>query len=227
MLLTIVSATSFEIAPLIEYLKEHFDGLDIGLYKKDKLRVRTIITGVGMPLTAFQLGLYLSQEQPDLLINAGVAGAYNRTLELGTVVNIISDQFGDLGVQEADGNFTDIHQLGLIDPNDKPFENGVLNNKPDTFSFLTQVKGITVNTVNGFEPAIEAITKKYNVDVETMESAAVFLACLQAKVDFLAIRAISNYVEKRNRAAWKLDLAIKQLNEVLIQMLGSWSKVSH
>lgn len=216
MLLTIVSATPFEIAPLLAYLKENFDGKDIGLFQKEDLIVRTVITGVGMPLTALQLGLYLAKEQPQLLINAGIAGAFNKKMELGTVVNVVSDQFGDLGIEEADGSFTDIHETGLIDKNDQPFENGILNNKnTSSFNFLPKVTGITINKVHGYTPSIEAFTKKYKVDVESMEGAAIFLACLQTNTNFIAIRSISNYVESRNRAAWKIELAIDNLNEVL------------
>ncbi|MFT5383730.1 MAG: futalosine hydrolase [Saprospiraceae bacterium] len=223
MLLTIVSATPFEIAPTTLFLKENFEGLDIGLFQKNKVTIRTIITGVGMPLTAFQLGLYLSQEQPDLLINAGIAGAFNKDLALGAVVNITSDRFGDLGVEEADGTFTDVHEMGLIQADDKPFENGILSNTPTSATdFLPKVSGLTINKVHGYQPSIDQLIKKYQVDVETMEGAAVFLACLQSKVDFLAIRSISNYVESRNRDAWEIALAIENLNEVLKQIIGSF-----
>ncbi len=225
MLITIVSATPFEIAPTVKYLKEEFDEKDIGLYEKDKLMIRTLVTGVGMPLTAFQLGLYLGKEQPSLLINAGVAGAFNKSLELGAVVNVISDRFGDLGVEEADGSFTDIHEMGLINPNDKPFEQGVLNNKnSEAFNFLKKVSGITINKVHGESASIQQFEKKYSVDVETMEGAAFFMASLQTEVNFLAIRSISNYVESRNRSAWKLELAIDNLNEVLKEIINGFMK---
>ena len=222
MLLTIISATPFEIVPITQFLKENFEGIDLGLFKKNKLTVRTVITGVGMPLTALQLGLYLAKEQPDLLINVGVAGAYRKELELGSVVHVTSDRFGDLGVEEADGSFTDVHELGLIQADDKPFKNGILYNKEtEAFDFLPKVSGITINKVNGFQPNIDQFVNKYQADIETMESAAVFLACLQCNVNFLAIRSLSNYVESRNREAWKIDLAIENLNEVLKQIIGS------
>jgi len=227
MLLTIVSATPFEIAPTLQYLQDNFEGKDIGIFQKDKLIVRTIITGVGMPLTALQLGLYLAKEQPDLLINAGVAGAFKKDLALGDVVNIVSDCFGDLGVEEADGSFTDLHKMGLINPDDAPFEKGILNNKNgDGFSFLPKATGVTINKVHGFTPSISAFEKQYKVDVETMEGAAVFLACLQTEVNFLAIRSISNYVESRNRSAWKLDLAIDNLNTTLKQIIEGFAQTN-
>jgi futalosine hydrolase len=53
-----------------------------------------------------------------------------------------------------------------------------------------------------------------------MEGAAFFYACLAAKVPFVEIRSISNRMEPRNRDAWDLPLAVRNLNEVLVGILG-------
>ncbi|MEM9847875.1 MAG: hypothetical protein AAF847_08290 [Bacteroidota bacterium] len=81
---------------------------------------------------------------------------------------------------------------------------------------------MTVNKVHGYEPSIEQITSKYPVQVESMEGAAFFYAALVSETPFLQIRAISNYVEARNRDNWKLGLAIDNLNEVLVEILKSF-----
>lgn len=223
MLITIVSATPFEIAPLTSFLEKNLVKHSNGTFHQGPLQVRILVTGVGMPLTAWQLGKYVGQERPDLIINAGVAGAFNRTLELGTVVNVVSERYGDLGAEEADGSFMDVHEMGLIEKSEKPFENGRMNNPSAAqFAFLPAVHGLTVNKVHGSAASIEKIKAKYTVDVESMEGAAFFLACLQEKLSFLEIRAISNYVEVRNRDNWKLGLAIEALNKVLLQMIQSF-----
>ncbi|MBK8564227.1 MAG: hypothetical protein IPN76_13040 [Saprospiraceae bacterium] len=80
---------------------------------------------------------------------------------------------------------------------------------------------MTVNKVHGFQPSIDAVLKQYPSDVESMEGAAFFLACLMAGQPFLEIRSISNLVEARNREAWDLPKAIQQLNNVLIEMVGT------
>ncbi len=56
--------------------------------------------------------------------------------------------------------------------------------------------------------------------METMESAGVFYVCLMEKVNFLAIRAISNFVEPRNKEAWNIPLAIANLNRVLFEIIA-------
>lgn len=220
--LLLVSATPFEVAPLRQHLAANFWAHHGAHFQKDNLDVKVLITGVGMVQTAFALGQMLARHRFDLAVNAGVAGAFDRSLELGDVVNVTSERFGDLGVEEADGSFTDLHQLGLIEPDQPPFQNGQLVNPTSgDVDFLPKRDGLTVNKVHGHSASIEAVQKKYDAAVESMEGAAFFYACLSAKVNFLELRAISNYVEPRNREAWNLPLAIENLNKVLIQIVDT------
>jgi futalosine hydrolase len=222
MKILITSATPFEIAPLRQHLNAQFWPHSESLFQKEELEVTILVTGIGMTLTALNLGTLFAKQRFDLAINAGIAGAYSTSnLSIGNVVNVVSERFADLGVEEADGHFTDVHELGLVDANAAPFTNGELLNSSAGFDFLPKAKGLTVNKVHGYQPSIEAILKKYPADVESMENAAFFLACLMAGQPFLEIRSISNFVETRNRDAWNLPLAIKNLNDVLIEMVGT------
>lgn len=218
--LLIVAATPFEIGPLLSHLTDHFQQEAEGWFVKDNFWIKLLVTGVGQTHTAYFLGRLLQPGAFDMAINAGIAGAFNRSLAIGDVVNVVSERFGDLGVEEADGRFTDMHELGLIEPDSPPFQFGILHNpEAEKFSFMNQVNGLTVNKVHGYEPSIEKIHKKYGSDIETMEGAAFFLAALYVNVSFLQIRAISNYVESRNRDNWNLPLAIEKLNTTLLQII--------
>jgi futalosine hydrolase len=220
--LLLVSATAFETARFSMWLSENFSQLQESYFARENLQVKLLVTGVGMAYTGICLGQALACDKFDLAINAGVAGAFDSAVPLGEVFNVISEQFGDLGVEEADGRFTDVHQLGLIDPHRAPFFDGkLLNLKGAEFDFLPTCKGLTVNRVHGYLPSIEAVRSKYGADVESMEGAAFFLACLSADVPFLEIRAISNHVEPRNRENWNLTLAIENLNQTLISVVNS------
>lgn len=218
----LVAATPFEVAPTLTILERDYEKHEDGSYEKSGIRVRPLITGVGMAATAWHLGRHFAQNRPDWVLNAGIAGAFDRALHLGDVVQIATDRFGDLGVEEADGRFTDFFELGLVAPDEPPFLQRLLRNPmAEQPAFLPPVQGLTVNRVHGHAPSIEAVQKKYpDVQVETMESAAFFHACLMADVPFAAIRSISNYVESRNREAWELGLAIDRLNVVIVEMLG-------
>lgn len=221
MKLLLTAATPFEIAPLRQYLDQHFIKMADAHYQKGDVQISLLITGVGLPLTAYALGRALPTDQWNLAINAGVAGALHRSLQLGEVVQVVSERFADLGVQEADGRFTDAHQLGLIAADQPPFEDGILYNRGGgQYHFLKSVAGLSVNTVHGEEASITAFKARYpDVAVESMEGAAFFYACLSHGLPFLQIRSISNYVEARNKDNWELPLAIERLNAVLVELV--------
>ena len=71
MKILLVSATKFEIAPLMKLLS--------GKKKFGKHSVDVLITGIGMTATAFHLGKYLNKKY-DLAINAGVAGSFKKNI---------------------------------------------------------------------------------------------------------------------------------------------------
>lgn len=211
----LVAATPFEIAPTIAYLENAFQQKAEGVFVKEKLVVQILITGVGSPVTAFQLGAFLAVNRPDWAINAGIAGAFDAALEIGQLVQVVSERFGDLGVEEADGGFSDLAELGFA-------QTGLMINDFPALPGLPVCKGLTVNKVHGTETSIQKILQKYpDVQVESMEGAAFFHACLSAGIPFVEIRSISNRVESRNREAWDIPLAIKNLNAELQNMLES------
>jgi futalosine hydrolase len=86
---------------------------------------------------------------------------------------------------------------------------------------LPAVRGITVNTVHGHEPSIAAARERFAPQVESMEGAAFMYACLVSGVPFAQVRAVSNMVERRNRAAWKLPDAVAALSAATTDILES------
>ena len=222
-----VSATSFEILPLQNFLEQNFRKKQEGWYARAGLNVEVLVSGVGMTATAYNLGKRLQSHPPHVMINAGVAGSFRKDWELGMVVQVISEQFGDLGAEDQDGSFLDLFDLQLATPNELPFKEGRLLN-PDgaNFNFLPQARGLSVNKVHGSLHNIKLIQQKYEADIESMEGAAFFWAALQSGVPFIEVRALSNFVEPRNRENWQISLAIDQLNEVLIKMLESYQQLA-
>lgn len=219
--LLITAATAFEIAPLEHWLQIHCLRTGNFRYQLGAADIDLLISGVGVPLSAYSFGKVLATHTYDLAIQAGIAGALDRSLEIGEVVQVISESFGDLGVEEADGSFTAAIDLGLIDANQPPFTHGKLESPAVAGSpaFLRQVTGATVSRVHGYEPSIAAFRKRSDAQVESMEGACFAYACLLEQLPFLQIRSISNYVEARNREAWNIPMAIANLNEVLQSMV--------
>lgn len=215
MKLFIVAATEAEIAPLLERLGPYRQG-DIFVW--DALRIRAIVTGVGLMAAAWRLGRAFALEAPDYALQGGVGGAIDRSLALGDVVYVASEAVADLGAETPEGDLIDLFALGLAKPDTPPYRGSLLLAPPA--SFLRSVSGVSVNAVHGSERSIARLRRRYpQAQVESMEGAAFFYACLQAGVPFAQVRAISNYVEPRNRDAWNLPLAIANLNQTLWDML--------
>ena len=213
----IVSATSYEIAPLIRYMDEHALKASFFEYQYKGHSIYPLVTGVGSLMTAFGMARYTDIKNVTVAINVGLAGAYGEDFELGEVVEVYKDRFADLGVEEANGDFTDVYQLGLMDAQGFPYEGGwIENKKPKYSSLLPQVKGLTVNKVHGEQTSIYKIKGKYSAEVESMEGAGFMYACRVMDVDHHQIRALSNRVEPRNKDNWQIRQAIDNLNQQLI-----------
>lgn len=215
MKILIVAATKLEIEPSIQFLKSHFSAAGDNEYINKEISINVLITGVGMVATAFQLGKYLANRQFDLVVNAGIAGAFQPSLAIGEVVQINCETFYELGAEDKDGSFLSIFDLSLIGKDDFPFINKKLINLTEN-AHLPKVTGLTVQKVHGSIESISKILVTSNPDVESMEGAAVFYSCLLSDIRFLQIRAISNYVEPRNRKNWDIPKAILHLNNFLI-----------
>lgn len=212
MKIILVSATEFEIFPFLKRNKKNSNGNNLTTIRFKKNTVDVLITGVGMTATAFYLGKMLNKKY-DLAINAGMAGSFKKNIPLGTVVNVVSDSFADLGAEDGK-RFLTLKEMGLQEgKSQKPEIKSV--RRPNLILNLPAVKGITVNTVHGNAKSIGRVVKKFNPDVESMEGAAFFFACNLARIPCLQIRGISNYVERRNKKKWEITAAIKNLNTYL------------
>jgi futalosine hydrolase len=168
--------------------------------------IARLITGVGMVATSVAVSRALARETYDVALNLGVCGAFDHAVRLGTVVHVVSDELSELGVEDGPV-FVAARDMGLGGER-------LANTHPPasaTLRALPQVHGITVNTVHGNDASIAAVRARLKPDVESMEGAAFMYACLAAGVPFAQIRAVSNHVERRNRAAWRLDDAIAAL----------------
>lgn len=227
MKILIISATEFEIKPLVSFLKKKSTQDDSGCFFINGTLIKPFITGVGIPYTIYSLTKVLLSKKFDLVINLGIGGAINDQLNLGEVVEVSTDRFADLGVEEKDGSFTDVFEMDLINPSTFPFENSqIINPATAAFNFLKKVKAITVNKVHGSLDSINKIKAKYpEAEIESMEGAAVALVCKSEGVNFLQIRAISNYVEPRNRENWQIGEAIKNLNKVAEELIINLSQL--
>ncbi|QHS55065.1 futalosine hydrolase [Mucilaginibacter sp. 14171R-50] len=182
-----------------------------------------LITGVGMVATAYSLGKELAANQYDLAINFGIAGSFDRSIELGDVVEVVHDNLSELGAEDND-SFLPVSVLGLGESEFRATQtiaNIFKGSKTSPLlKNLKQVSSITVNTVHGEPDSIAKVQKRLNPQLESMEGAAFFYVCQHAGIPCVQIRAVSNYVEKRDKDNWKIGLAVKNLNAFMVELLN-------
>jgi futalosine hydrolase len=213
----VVAATRFEIQPFIDFFQRS--------PKPFPAEIDVVMSGIGVMSTTYKLAGYITQKKPDFILQAGIGGAFDRSVALSSTALIQEEVLGDLGVEES-GLWNDIFDMGFADMNADPFANRMLPN-PFIHTFRDMgcaiLKGVTVNEITTGERRIEQLRLKYDCDGESMEGAALHYVCLQEKVRFLQIRGISNYVGERNKANWQIKKAIENLNEHLIKALQKLS----
>jgi futalosine hydrolase len=208
-----VSATEFEVKNL-KLKVESQDNKSNSTPSTSNIKL--LITGVGMVATAYALGRELATNPYDLAINLGIAGSFDRDIALGDVVEVAEDTIAELGAEDNDA-FLPISQMGFGESNFKASKQLTDIYKGQSIKRAT---AITVNTVHGHEASIQKIQQRLNPQIESMEGAAFFYACGEAGVPCMQIRAVSNYVEKRNRDVWQIGLAIKNLNTFALALIN-------
>lgn len=216
--LLLVAATHFEIVPFLNHL-----GIEIDLkknsfhYSNRNIEIKILITGIGMVETTY----YLAQENLsnfDLIINVGVAGSFDTSIELGSIFNITKDCIAELGAEDKE-LFIPIVHMDL--PSNSFFENKSEATNTE-ISKLKIMKAVTVNKVHGNEKSIANAKALFGNVLESMEGAS-FMRCCMNHHNYFQIRSVSNYVEPRNKANWKMKEAIENLNHWTINFIQNIS----
>ena len=209
----LIAATAKEITPFIEHYRNSV--------KKEFLDIDVLITGIGLTSTTYHLTKQLQLKKPGMVIQAGVAGCFDKQTPLGTVVKIKQDAIADESVVELKKLKT-LFDLQLLQTSQFPFKNGWLEN-PGNVLFkktkLKMVKGISVNQITTSKQMITFYKSRFNPVIESMEGAALHYVCLMENIPFLQLRSISNYIGERNKKNWNMNESIMNLNDVLIKTI--------
>ncbi|MBL0357989.1 MAG: futalosine hydrolase [Chitinophagaceae bacterium] len=214
MSILLTAATTFEIEPTLELLEKKG-------FVFNNHEVEILITGIGPVPATYLLTCAMLQQQPDLVIQAGIAGSFSyQDAAAGETVLVKYDTFGDTGMEEK-GVFTTVFDAGFAGKNHFPFTDGwlinqhpLLNNSP-----LPVVRSVTINKVSDSLFQKQQLTGTFSPQTETMEGAALHYVCLQQQVPFLQLRSISNEVGERDKSKWQMKTAVENLNIELQQLL--------
>ena len=216
MICLLVAATVTEISPFLEYYRDTKNQLH------DNLQVDVLITGVGLVASTYSITKQLQIRRPDIIIQAGIAGCFDKNIALGSVVVVKQEAIGDQGVIES-GKMKTLFDLGLVEKDQFPFSKGWLINKSEYLKKvkLKKVKGITINEITTSKQKIGFYQDSFDPVIESMEGAALHYVCLLEKIPFLQIRSISNYIGERNKKKWNIKDSVNNLNKELIRLLES------
>ncbi|MEU3300384.1 futalosine hydrolase [Streptomyces sp. NPDC006678] len=144
----------------------------------------------------------------DLVVSAGIGGGFAATAPLGSLVVADAIVAADLGAQTPDGHLA-VEQLGF----------GRSTHVPAPLSeriakALDAVHGpvLTVSTVTGTASRAAELTARHpRAAAEAMEGFGVAEAATAHGVPVVEIRAVSNAVGPRDRAAWRIGEALDAL----------------
>ena len=177
-----------------------------------------VVTGVGIPCTLLNLPPLLAALKPDLVLNIGIAGAYpNSGLKIGDIAMARSETIGDIGFELNE-------EPGFQSVSSAPF--GTFYRKlpmalsptfrfqPANYGFL-EIDACTVNTCTGTAHTGLMRERMFGVGMESMEGAAVALACDATKIPVCEVRAISNMASDRDMRPANIGIALDRLGEYL------------
>ncbi len=195
-----IAATQLEMDPFVEVIKGA------------KNQCVTLVGGVGPVETALRLTQFLAKQHHtvDLVVSFGIGGAYiNGENEYPGLLDIC------LAESEIAGDFG-ICMDNSMQYFEKPLSGGVeyrvsqqwlytcgqilIQEQIDFYSGTF----ITVNSVSGTKKRGDMLQRRWNGLCENMEGAAVARVCREFGLPFVELRSISNLVEDRNPASWKL-----------------------
>ncbi|MEU9241345.1 futalosine hydrolase [Streptomyces sp. NPDC048385] len=187
-----------------------------------------LAAGVGPALAAAGTATALTAAALDgrpytLVVSAGIAGGFQPEAPVGSLVVADEITVADLGAETADG-FLPVTELGFGTVSHHPLNSLVRVTAQATGAHPGAV--LTVSTVTGTAArAAELRARHPRALAEAMEGFGVAEAATAHGVPVLELRAVSNPVGPRDRAAWRIGDALDALTEAfgkLAPALESW-----
>ncbi|MGW7660171.1 futalosine hydrolase [Streptomyces sp. NPDC054756] len=191
--------------------------------------VEVIAAGVGPALAAASTATALTTAALDgrpfaLVVSAGIAGGFAPHAPVGSLVVADEITAADLGAETPDG-FLPVTELGFGTVTHRPPETLVRAVASATGARPGAV--LTVSTVTGTATRAARLRERHPTALaEAMEGFGVAEAAAAHGTPVLELRAVSNPVGPRDRAAWRIGDALAALAEgfgKITPVLSSWN----
>ncbi|CAL9457599.1 Futalosine hydrolase [Streptomyces sp. enrichment culture] len=188
-----------------------------------------LAAGVGPALAAASTAAALTAAALDgapygLVVSAGIGGGFPPHAPVGSLVVADEITAADLGAETADG-FLPVTELGFGTVTHRP--PGALVRAAAAATGARPGTVLTVSTVTGTAERAAALRARHpRALAEAMEGFGVAEAAAAHGVPVLELRAVSNPVGPRDRAAWRIPDALAALTDALGKLapvLESWN----
>lgn len=184
------------------------------------LDIEFLEIGIGKAAAAAAISRRLATgTRPDVVVLFGVAGSYHEDLQVGQVCVVAEDCLADEGAATESG-FRSLVDLGL------PGKTGFAMDARRTAIAgdrlgVPAVRAATVSTCSAEDALAATLAKRTGAAVESMEGAAVALACEAWEVPLVQIRCVSNRTGDRSRGGWDLAAAAAGIQQAVRTLIDS------
>ncbi|SNB47423.1 futalosine hydrolase [Geobacter sp. DSM 9736] len=231
----ITAATARELGLLLQAAEGRTERLPGGWEcRVGTIRGRDVViaeTGLGKVNTAGCIAQLLSRHPSALLVNTGCGGAYRGSgLSVGDIAVADSEIYADEGVLSREG-WQPLDCIGIplwAGEAERCFNSFRLSSRSaeaaaDAAAALgfTVRRGpfATVSACSGTDERGDELERRFGVICENMEGAAAAHLAARHGVACLELRGISNMVENRDLSRWDIDIAVANVQKVLLRLL--------
>ena len=170
--------------------------------------VTVLITGVGPVESACAVTRALAESKYDLVVSAGIGGAFDGAARIGDGVVVAEERFE---LSREDGS-------SIVLPDGEPIVE-TARSEPSLVRRLQErgvqaLHGITVSRATSAETTAERLARD-GAQIESLEGFAVLRACRRASVAAIEVRGISNRVGARERSGWDFAAGVAGCTRVL------------
>ncbi len=170
--------------------------------------VETLICGLGPVEAAARVARALATRRYDVVVNAGIAGAFPGVADVGDGV-VVGEELFELNLEDGSAI---VLPPGTLVADRVPADTQLI--EAVTALGFPLVRGITVSRATSTDSTAARLQQR-GAEIETMEGFAVIRAAQLAGVPAIEVRGISNIVGDREKSRWDFAAGVSGLRKVL------------
>ena len=184
---------------------------------KPRPHAEMLVTGVGPVEAAIATARAIAISPPEIVVNAGIAGGFRDRTAVGEAFAIASDALAELALEDG----------GPV----PPLPGGAqlierIESSPHLLANAARAgarlgNAVTVATITTSQARADALSSRFDADVEAMEGFAVLRAAAIAEIPAIELRGISNLVGPRERGEWDFDAGARAVAALLDRLLAT------